>query len=99
MSGMPAISEHFSEGKVYASGAGQRMLPILDRGDAVIDEACWTAPHRNVTAFKAEPAHWIGAAFAAPQKYGGQAGRDSGQMGPRVVIRPWPGQTQAVAPD
>jgi hypothetical protein len=56
MSRMPAISEHLSEGKIYASGAGQVMLPILERGDAVIDEACGTAPHRNVTVFKAESA-------------------------------------------
>src|SRR5712692_8229401 len=72
---MPTASQHLSEGKIDASSPGQRMLPVLERRDAVIDEACGTAPHRDVTAFEVQAAHRIGAAFDAPQEYGGQAER------------------------
>jgi hypothetical protein len=37
-SGMWTVSEYFSKGKIDASGARQRMVPVLERRDAVIDE-------------------------------------------------------------
>src|SRR5216684_7569316 len=83
---MATISEHLPERKVDASGAGQRMLPILKRSDSVIDEACGTAPHRDVTAFEPQPAHRIGAAFAAPQEYGRQAERDGDNRSPGILL-------------
>ena len=76
------ISEHLSERKVDASSAGQRMLPVLKRRDTVIDKASGTAPHRDVTAFEAQTAHGIGAAFTAPQEYGRQAKRDGDDRSP-----------------
>ena len=60
------VSEHLSKSKIQASGARQRMLPVLERSDAVIYEACGTAPYRDVTTFDDQATHRIGAAFAAP---------------------------------
>src|SRR5580700_1138179 len=34
--------------------AGQRMLPVLERSNAVVDEARWTTPNRDVTVFAAQ---------------------------------------------
>src|SRR5260370_37826984 len=73
---MGTKSEHLSERKIDAMRAGQQMLPVLKGRDTVIDQARGTAPHRDVTAFEAQTAHGIGAAFTAPQEYGGQAKRD-----------------------
>src|SRR6266852_2620044 len=84
--GMPTVSEHLSEGKIDASSAGQRVLPVLERSNAVIDEACGTAPHRDVTAFEAQATQWIGAAIAAPQEYGGQAERDRDDRSPGILL-------------
>lgn len=67
-----SLSEHFPKGKIDASGASQRMLPITERRYAVIDEACGTAPHHDISAFEAKAAHAIGATFAAPHKYSRQ---------------------------
>src|ERR1700674_2013309 len=83
---MAAKSEHLSERKIDAISASQRMLPVLKRSDTVIDKACGTAPHRDVTAFEAQTAHGIGAAFAAPQKYGGQAKRDGDDRSPGIFL-------------
>jgi len=52
----------------------------------VIDKACGTAPHRDVTAFEAQTAHGIGAAFTAPQEYGGQAKRDRDDRSPGIFL-------------
>ena len=62
------------------------MLPVLERSDTVIDEAGGTAPHRNVTAFEAQAAHRIGAAFAAPQEYGRQAERNGDDRSPGILL-------------
>ena len=48
---MLTLSEHFPKGKIDPRGAGQRMLPLLERRNTVIDKACGTAPHRDVTRF------------------------------------------------
>src|SRR5437899_3521002 len=58
--------KHLSECKIDACGLGQRVPPILKRSDAVVDEACRTAPHCDVAAFQAQAAYRIGASFAAP---------------------------------
>ena len=62
------------------------MLPILERSDAVIDEARGTAPHRRRRRFRAQAAHRIGAALAAPQEYGGQAQRDGDDRRPGILL-------------
>ena len=69
-SGLPTISEDFSEGEMMRAAPVKRMLPLLERRDAVIDEACRTAPHHDVTTFEVHAAHRIGTVFAAPQEYG-----------------------------
>ena len=56
-SGLLTMSKYPSEGEIDASGTGQRVLPVLERRDAVIDEACGTAPHHDVTAFEVQAAH------------------------------------------
>src|SRR5688572_2606095 len=63
------VLEDLPESEVDASGAGQWMPSLLERSDTVIDEASGTAPYRNVTAFEAQAADRIGAAFPAPQEY------------------------------
>src|SRR2546425_805026 len=68
--------EDFPKGKIDASVAGQWMLPLLERSDAVINEASGTAPHHDITAFEREAAHRIGAAFTAPQEGSRQAKRN-----------------------
>src|SRR5712691_8814514 len=83
---MPTASEHLSKGKIDASGAGHWVLPVLERRDAVINETCGTAPHRDVAAFEGQAAHRIGAAFAAPQEYGRQAERDGDDRGPGILF-------------
>lgn len=45
------------EGKIGASGTNERMYPILEWSDPSIDEACFTAPRRDVTAFKVLATH------------------------------------------
>lgn len=54
MSGIWTTSKCFSECQIDASGADQRMLPILQRRDAVIDEPRGTAPHNGVTTPKGQ---------------------------------------------
>src|SRR5260370_23696166 len=85
---MGAIAEQLSKRKIDAMGAGQRMLHILKWSDTVIDKACGTAPHRDVTAFEAQTAHGIGAAFTAPQEYGGRAKRDRDDRSPTIFTVP-----------
>jgi len=46
----------------------------------MIDEACGTTPHRNVTIFNTQPAHRIGAAFAAHKNTAGKP-RETETMG------------------
>jgi hypothetical protein len=62
------------------------MLSVLERGHAVIDKACGTAPHRDVTAFEMQATHRIGTAFAAPQEYGRQAERDGDDRSPAILL-------------
>src|SRR5439155_7487084 len=83
---LPKVSEHFPEGKIDASGSGQRMPPLPERSDTVIDEASGTAPHRDVTAFEGQASYRIGAAFAAPQKYGRQAERNGDNRSPSILL-------------
>src|SRR5437667_920388 len=83
---MPAVSEHLPESKIDASGAGQRMPPLPERSDTVIDEASGTAPHRDVTAFEGQASYRIGAAFAAPQEYGRQAERNGDDRSPSILL-------------
>jgi hypothetical protein len=45
----PKVSEHLSKRKIDPSRAGQRMLPVLERRDTVIDEARGTTPHGDIT--------------------------------------------------
>src|SRR5690349_14647630 len=78
--------EHLSEGQIDASGACQRMPPLPERSDTVIDESRGTAPHRNVTAFEAQSAYRIGAAFAAPQEYGRKAERNGNDRSPSILL-------------
>ena len=82
----PAESEHLSERKIDACGAGQGMLPVPERCDAVIDETCGTAPHGDITAFEAQAAHRIGAASSDPQENGRQAKRDGDDRGPSILL-------------
>jgi hypothetical protein len=80
------VSEHLPKGKVDSSSAGQRMLPIAERSDTVIDEASGTAPHHDVTAFQSQAAHWIGPTFATPQEYGRQAERNGDDRSPGILL-------------
>ena len=59
-------SEHFPKRKVDSNVAGQRMLPVLERSDTVIDKTGGAAPHCDVAVFDPQAAHGILAAFAAP---------------------------------
>jgi hypothetical protein len=60
--------------------------PVLERRDAVIDEARGTAPHHHVAAFEAHAAHRIAAPLAAPQEGGGQAQGDGDDGRPGIVL-------------
>ncbi len=51
-SASPESPEHLSEGKIDASVARQRILPVLERSDPVMDETRGTAPHRDVAVFE-----------------------------------------------
>src|SRR5258708_35283188 len=91
--------EDLAERKIDASRAGQRMLPVLKGSDTVIDKACGTAPHRDVAAFEAQTAHGIGAAFTAPQEYGGQAQAKRDETRPGLLFVPNPSDGGSVPPD
>jgi hypothetical protein len=67
---LPGQLTDLSECKIDASGAGQRVLAVLEQRDALINEARGAAPYHDVTAFEVRAAHRIGMAFAAPQEYG-----------------------------
>src|SRR5262245_43815289 len=62
------------------------MLTIAERSNAMIDEASGTAPNHDVPAFEAKAAHWIGATFAAPQKYGRHADRNGYDWSPGILL-------------
>src|SRR6266542_247368 len=62
------------------------MMPVLQKSDAVIDKARGTAPYRDVTAFEAQAAYRIRAAFTAPQEYSGQAERDGDDRSPGILF-------------
>ena len=47
-----SFSEHLAKRQIHANRPRQRMLSVLERSDAVIHEACWTTPNRNVTVFE-----------------------------------------------
>src|ERR1035438_864193 len=49
------------------------MVPLLEGSDAVIHEACGTAPHHHVAALQPQTAYWTAAALPAPQEHGRQA--------------------------
>ena len=61
-----SASEHLPERQVDPRGAGQRVVPVLESGDTVIDEARGTSPYRDIPAFDPQPADRIGAALPAP---------------------------------
>jgi hypothetical protein len=74
---MAKISEHLSERKIDASGTCQRVLPVLKRSDAVIDEACGP-PHTAMSLFPKYRRRTGSERRLPPQKeYNGQAQRDS----------------------
>ena len=79
-------SEHLSKGKVDAGAASQRMLPILERTDTVINESSGTAPHHDVTAFEAHTLYRIRATFATPEEYGRQAKRNRDDRSPGILL-------------
>src|SRR5215471_2885966 len=62
------------------------MLPILEWGDTVIDEASGPTPHHGVTVFEVQAAHAIGATFAAPIEYGRQAERNRDDRSPSIIL-------------
>jgi hypothetical protein len=62
------------------------MLPIGERRDTVIDEACGTSPHHDVAAFETKAAHSIGATFAAPQEDSRQTERDGDDRRPSILL-------------
>ncbi len=53
MSEIQTISKCFSEGKIDASGARQRMLPLLERRDAALDESYGAAPQEKLAVIRA----------------------------------------------
>ena len=81
--GVPGRAEHLSERQINPHSAGKRMLAILQRRHAVINEPRGAAPHHHIAAFEAKPPHGVGTPLAAPQKHGGQAERngDDGRQG------------------
>src|SRR5688500_13544168 len=79
-------SEDLSEGKVDSNRTCQRVVPVLQRRDAVIEEASRSAPHRNVSALDQQPTKWIGALLPAPQEYGRDSQRDGDNRSPGILL-------------
>ena len=48
----PHCSERLSKGQIDAAIAEQRIVAVGKRGDAVVDEAIWTAPNHNISALE-----------------------------------------------
>src|SRR5262249_36779140 len=79
-------SEHFPEGEIETSSAGQGMPPVPEPSDAVIDEPRRTAPHDHVAVFDRDAAHRVGTALAAPQEHRGKADRNLNNRGTGIVL-------------
>ena len=67
----PAVrirSARLTEREIDTVPAGQRVLAIGERADAVKEKTCWAAPNHDIRVFQRDPTWPVGATLAAEQK-------------------------------